>query len=217
MKFINFLKVFLILILPFLIFLLVFNFASLSDSFFTKKFSEYGVNNKFPDAGAMHQKVINFIEGKSDELPSDFNDREKQHLLDVKKVISALTITLYIMVGLFLLLLVISAFTLKFNSYIINFVGRVMVWGGVLTVALAALLFLFITFDFCSTFESIHQMFFQKGTYMFDPAKEAMVNLYPEQLFMDLGIRISAWIIISAILIILIGLYLVLRTKNQKQ
>ncbi|HLC60851.1 MAG TPA: DUF1461 domain-containing protein [Candidatus Nanoarchaeia archaeon] len=217
MKFINFLKVFLILILPFLIFLLVFNFASLSDSFFTKKFSEYGVNNKFPDAGAMHQKVINFIEGKSDELPSDFNDREKQHLLDVKKVISALTITLYIMVGLFLLLLVISAFTLKFNSYIINFVGRVMVWGGVLTVALAALLFLFITFDFGSTFESMHQMFFQKGTYMFDPAKEAMVNLYPEQLFMDLGIRISAWIIISAILIILIGLYLVLRTKNQKQ
>jgi len=76
---------------------------------------------------------------------------------------------------------------------------------------------LFITLDFGSTFESMHQMFFQKGTYMFDPAKETMVNLYPEQLFMDLGIRISAWIIISAILIILIGFYLVLRTKNQKQ
>ena len=217
MKFINFSKIFLILIVPVLIFLLVFNFAGFSSSFFTKKFEQYGVNSKFPDSEAMHQKVLNFIEGKSNELPSDFNERERQHLLDVKMVISALTITLYIMVGLFLLLLVVSAFTLKVNSYIINFVGRVMVWGGVLTVALAALLFLFITFDFGSTFESMHQMFFQKGTYMFDPAKEAMVNLYPEQLFMDLGIRISAWIIISAILIILIGLYLVLRTKNQKQ
>src|SRR3989338_7270826 len=217
MKFINFLKVFLILILPFLIFLLVFNFASLIDSFFTKKFSQYGVNNKFPDAGAMHQKVLNFIEGKSTELPSDFNEREKQHLMDVKRVISALTITLYIMVGLFLLLLIVSAFTLKVNSYIINFVGKVMMWGGILTVGLAVLLFLFISLDFGPAFESMHQMFFRSGTYMFDPAKEAIVNLYPEQLFMDLGIRISAWVIISAILIILIGFYLVLRTKKQKQ
>ena len=214
---INLSKVFLILIVPFLIFLLVFNFAGFSNSFFTKKFSQYGVNNKFLDAEAMHQKVINFIEGKSNELPSDFNEREKQHLLDVKKVISALTITLYIMVGLFLLLLVVSAFTLKANGYIINFVGRVMMWGGILTVALAVLLFLLINFDFGPAFESMHQMFFQKGTYMFDPAKETIVNLYPEQLFMDLGIRISALIIISAILIILTGFYLVLRTENQKQ
>ncbi|MEK6892426.1 MAG: DUF1461 domain-containing protein [Nanoarchaeota archaeon] len=217
MKFINVSKVFLILIVPFLIFLLVFNFAGLSNSFFTKEFLQYGVNNKFLDAESMHQKVINFIEGKSNELPSDFNEREKQHLLDVKRVVSALTITLYIMVGLFLLLLVVSAFTLKVNSYIINFVGRVMMWGGILTVALAALLFLFINFDFGPAFESMHQTFFQKGTYMFDPTKEAIVNLYPEQLFMDLGIRISAFTMIAAVLLILVGFYLVLRTKNQKQ
>ena len=113
MKFINFSKIFLILIVPVLIFLLVFNFAGFSSSFFTKKFEQYGVNSKFPDSEAMHQKVLNFIEGKSNELPSDFNERERQHLLDVKMVISALTITLYIIVGLFLLLLVASAFSSK--------------------------------------------------------------------------------------------------------
>ena len=121
------------------------------------------------------------------------------------------------MVGLFLLLLIVSAFTLKVNSYIINFVGKVMMWGGILTVGLAALLFLFISFDFGPAFESMHQMFFRSGTYMFDPAKEAIVNLYPEQLFMDLGIRISVWVIIAAALLILVGFYLVFKTKKQKQ
>jgi len=217
MKFANFLKFFLIITVPFLIFLLVFNFSGFSDSFFEKEFSQYGVNSKFFDAKSMHQKVINFIEGKSNELPPDFNEREKSHLLDVRNVISALTVALYITVGLFLLLLVVSAFTLKINSHIINFVGKVLMWGGILTVAMAALLFLLIKFDFSQAFESMHQIFFQSGTYMFDPAREAIVNLYPQQLFMDLGIRLSVWIIISAILIILIGFYLVLRTKNQKQ
>jgi len=216
MKFINLSKIFLILIVPVLVFLIVFNFAGFSDSFFTKKFSEYGVNNKLLDAGAMHQEVINFIEGKSNELPSGFNEREKQHLMDVKRVISALTITIYIMVGLFLLLLVISAFTLKVNSYIINFVGIIMLWGGILTVALAALLFLLINFDFGPAFESMHRIFFQEGTYLFDPAKETIVNLYPEQLFMDLGIRISVWVIIAAVLLILAGFYLVFKTKKPK-
>ena len=56
MRFTNLSKIFLILIVPVLIFLLVFNFAAFSNSFFTKKFSQYGVNNKFIDAGAMHQK-----------------------------------------------------------------------------------------------------------------------------------------------------------------
>ena len=216
MKFVNFAKIFLILIVPVLIFLIVFNFASFSDSFFKNEFSKYGVNNKFINADLLHQKVTDFIEGKSNELPSEFNAREKAHLADVRKVISSLTITLYIMIALFIILLIVSAFTLKVNSSIINFTGKILMWGGILTVAIAALLFLSLQFDFGATFESMHRMFFQSGTYMFDPAKEAIVNLYPEQLFMDLGIKISVWTLIIAVLTIIIGFYLIIRTKNQK-
>lgn len=216
MKFINLSKIFLVLILPFLIFLLVFNFTVFSNSFFKNAFSKYGVYDKFSNAEAMHQKVIDFIEGKSGELPANFNDRERQHLDDVKNVISALTITLYIIIALFVILLFISSFMLKINSSIINFVGKVLMWGGILTVAAALLLFIAVKIDFGPTFESMHQMFFQKGTYLFDPAKESIVNLYPEQLFMDLGIRISAWTVAAAVICILIGLYLVFKTKKRK-
>lgn len=210
-------KILLILVMPLLIFLLVFNFAFLSESFFKAAFSKYGVYEKFPDAEAMHQKVIDYISGDSDELPPDFNDREKEHLRDVKKVISALTITLYIMVALFVFLLVASSFMLKANTSIINFIGRILMWGGIATVAVAILLLLAVKFDFGATFESMHQMLFAQGTYLFDPAKESIVNLYPEQLFMDLGIRISIWTVVVAVLAILLGLYLITRTKNNKK
>ena len=132
--------------MPFLIFLLVFNFAAFSNSFFKNEFLKYGVYNKFSDAESMHQKVIDFIEGKSSVLPSNFNEREKEHLDDVRKVTSALTITLYIMIALFIILLIASSITLKANSYIINFIGRILMWGGIVTVALAALLLLFFSF-----------------------------------------------------------------------
>ena len=81
---------------------------------------------------------------------------------------------------------------------------------------LAAALFLLINLDFPLTFESFHRLFFEKGTYTFDPAKEMLVNLYPEQLFMDLGIKISKWAIVAAGLLILLGAVLLFRPKKQK-
>ncbi len=216
MRFLTISKLLLILILPFILFLIALNFVGFDNLFYKEKFSGYGIKQNIPETDSLHQKVIDFITGKTNELPQQFNEREKQHLWDVRKVIKVLTIALYIFIILFVILLIVSSYILKINNYVVNFVGKVLIFGGFLTVALALALFLFINYDFTKAFESFHILFFEKGTYAFDPAKEMIVKLYPEQLFMELGVRISKWVITASVIIILLGAFLIFKLKSQK-
>ena len=95
-----------------------------------------------------------------------------------------------------------------------NFFGDVLLYGGLLTIISSAILFLLMIFDFAAAFESFHVLFFEKGSYVFDPSKEMLVRIYPEDLFMDLGLRISKIILITSILAILIGKFLIVKTKK---
>jgi len=212
MRFLKLSKFLLVLILPFVLFLLVLNFIGFSSIFYKEKFSEYNVGN----ISSLHEKVISFVTGKTEELPSEFNEREKRHLADVRNAKAISTMVLYILVFLFIILLIASVFTLKVNNLITNFIGKTLVFGGVLTIALAAALFFLINFDFSSAFESFHSIFFENGTYSFNPAKELIVNLYPEQLFMDLGIKISEWVILLSALIVITGVFLIFKSKSKK-
>ena len=216
MKFLTISKLLMVVILPFLLFIAVFNFYGFNMEFYREKFSEYKVQNDVPNAVSLNEKVINFITGKNNDVPNEFNDREKQHLLDVRKAVGISTIVLYVFVILFVVLLLVSALILKINNFIINFVGKVLVFGGFLTIILAGLLFFFISSDFSAAFESFHNIFFKQGTYTFDPAKEIIVRLYPEQLFMDLGFRISKLVIIASVAIILLGSFLLFNSKSKK-
>ena len=216
MKFITISKLLMVVILPFLLFIAAFNFYGFDAEFYKEKFSEYEVQNDVPNAVSLNEKIINFITGKNNDVPNEFNDREKQHLRDVRKVVGISTIVLYVFIILFVALLIVSALILKMNNHIINFVGKVLVFGGFLTIILAGLLFFFISSDFSAAFESFHTLLFKKETYVFDPAKEMIVRLYPERIFMDLGIGISKGVIISSTAIILLGLFLLFKSKSKK-
>ena len=214
MRFITFSRFFLILSFPLLIFLVVSNFASFDRNFYKKEFSNLNVLQNVPNAPVLHEKVINFIHGKNSELPSAFNYREKQHLQDVRKVVLVSRNLLFNLIIASLMLLLISASSIK-KIYLKDFIGRVLVFGALLTLTLAGILFLLISSNFSSTFEAFHELFFKRGTFMFDPSSELIVNLYPEQLFMDLGIKISIYIVILSVVIMLAGICLLY--KKQKE
>ena len=212
MKLLTLSKFLLVLILPFILFLLAINFIGFDSIFYKEKFSEFNVGN----ISSLHEKVISFVAGKTNELPAEFNEREKRHLADVRDAREISTIVLYVLVFLFILLLIASVFTLKINNLVTNFIGKILIFGGILAIALAAALFFLINFDFSPAFESFHGIFFEKGTYTFDPANEIIVRLYPEQLFMDLGIRISEWVILFSAFLVMIGIFLIFKSKSKK-
>ena len=216
MKFLTISKIFLIFIFPFVLVLLALDFASFDESFYKEKFSEYGIEKNISDAVLLHEKVISFVTGESIGLPIEFNEREKQHLLDVRKLVNIFKIALYICIISFFSLIFISLKILKSKKKITNFIGNVFLFGGLLTILLAGILFFLIISDFSNTFESFHNLFFEKGTYVFNPANEIIVRIYPEQLFMDLGIRISKAVIFASLIITIIGIFLIYSSKNKK-
>src|SRR3989344_2258758 len=154
MKFISFSRFVLISIFPLLVFLLVLNFTAFDQNFYEEKFSEYDVAIEEPVT--LHQKVIDFIRGYSKEPPDLFNAKEKQHLLDVRDVVKLLSIILYVLMAIFILLLIASLAILKVNNKMTNFVGKVMMFGGILTVILAVVIFILLNLGFSSAFESFH-------------------------------------------------------------
>ena len=216
MNFLTISKILLIGLLPALLFLYVLNFTAFDESFYREKFAAYNVKQDVPEAVWLNEKVINFIKGKNNELPNEFNEREKQHLWDIRKFTVYFTIALYVFTILFMLLLTFSIIILKVNNILMNFIAKIMIFGGIVTVMLAVALSLSVILDFSTTFESFHKLFFEKGTYLFDPAKEMIVKLYPEQLFMELGIRILKWIILISTIIAFLGISLIFMSKNKK-
>jgi len=217
MKFLKISKILLISIFPFLVFLLLLHFTIFDGNFYKEKFLEYGIEKEISEPIHLHEKVIDFIKGKNYELPNNFNEREKKHLVDVRNAIRVSLIILYFLIILFVLSLAVSIFILKINNLILNFVGKVLLLGALLTIALATILFFVISTDFSTTFGSFHRLFFEKGTYIFDPAKEIIVKLYPEQLFMDLGIKISKRVLMISIIVALFGLLLLGKSKRIKR
>lgn len=216
MKFLTISKFLMILILPFLIFLFSFSLYAFNLNFYREKFSEYGVYSSIPQADALNLKVINFITGKNNDIPNEFNSRERQHLMDVRKAIGVSKTIFYFSIVLFVSLLIISALILNKKNNIIKFVSIVLISGGFLTIALAGTLFLMVHFDFSSAFESFHKLLFDAGTYTFDPSKEIIVRLYPEQIFMDIGSIILRTALILSAVSISLGILLSFNSKNKK-
>lgn len=214
MRFLAVSKVLLMLTIPFLIFLGAANLIALDKSYYTSKFSEYGMN--IPKANFLNEKTIDFVSGKNDELPNVYNEREKQHLVDVRNIVKISRMVLYSSMLLFISFLLASALIIRMNRNLANFIGKVLAYGGILTIMLAALLIFLINLNFTSAFESFHKLFFQQGTYTFDTANEMIVRLYPEQLFIDLGLRILKWVLLLSAFLVIFSIFLIFKSKSKK-
>ena len=113
MKFLSISKFLMILILPFLLFLFFLNYYGFDNSFYQEEFFKYNIQQSVPNAYSLHEKIMNFIEGRSNALPNDFNEREKQHLWDVRLAAEISKIVLYILTILFGILITSSMLILK--------------------------------------------------------------------------------------------------------
>lgn len=202
------LKIILIINLTVLIFLSAIHLAGFNESFYREEFLKYNVENNVPKATELHQNAMEFIKGKSYYLPDIFNEREKNHLKDVRRLVLLSKAALYTLIFLFFILIIASKRLVKSWKNLKQFIGKALLFGGLLTIFIAILLFLLVNFNFYSSFESFHKIFFQPGTYAFDPETEIIVNIYPEELFMDLGLRLLKFLAIASFVFMAVGIIL---------
>jgi integral membrane protein (TIGR01906 family) len=116
------------------------------------------------------------------------NDAERAHMRDVRTVFT----------GFWLLVLAgVATLAVGFRRARASTEARVAAWRAVaggaraLAVVIAvAGVFALVAFDMA--FEMFHRLFFSAGSYTFDPARDRLVQLFPERFWSEISIAVGA-------------------------
>jgi len=214
------LAVILVISIPIFVYLYNLNKVAFNEELYIKKFTQYNIYSKLidNDIDAINMEVLDYIRTGGDELIGNdfFTDREKDHFYDVKNVVQSAQIIYYI--SIFILILFSILIALLINNFLkfLLLYGKILFMGGLLTFILSMLLLLGVLLSFTGAFDVFHNIFFEAGTFTFNPQYEKVVVLYPPELFNDFTTIIIVKVLLMTFFIILLGLWLVLRLGSLK-
>lgn len=77
---------------------------------------------------------------------------------------------------------------------------RIMLCGGMITVAIPLVFCLGALINFDSMFVIFHRIFFDGNTWIFDPSQDEIINILPQDFFMHCAVFIAAFWILAAVL-----------------
>jgi integral membrane protein (TIGR01906 family) len=115
-----------------------------------------------------------------------YNQRELEHMVDVKRTVHGALTAWYASLGALLLL---GLWAWRGNWW--DAYRRGMSRGGWLTVFMIAALILFVLLSFGVFFIAFHNVFFAPGTWVFDYS-DTLIRLFPERFWRDIFIIVGA-------------------------
>ncbi|NJD28514.1 MAG: DUF1461 domain-containing protein [Chloroflexi bacterium] len=124
------------------------------------------------------------------------NDREVSHMLDVRAVLWGGFALAALGAALTLIVL-----TLNRAPHRRAAVWRAVAAGARATTIGVLVIGAFAVLAFPVFFETFHRLFFSEGTYLFDPATERLVQLFPTQFWSDTTIAIGGLVLILSIVV----------------
>lgn len=191
--------------------------AAYSDfSFYEKEYKKYEVTEfvgiSMNDLMNVTVDMMHYLNGNKSSLtdidatikdvPNTpfFNEREVAHMKDVRGLfVGAVRLrTILIVISI---LCVISAKLCK--GSIPGFISNVLVYGTLISLAVAGVLVFIISGDFEKYFILFHRIAFTNDLWVLDPATDNLINIVPEGFFIDMTGRIL--IIFSSAIIFMIG------------
>ena len=158
------------------------------------------------------KNVLEYLSDRSDNLDfaldkdkaankDFFSDRDKSHMKDVKKIyldLRNLAVIASIVLGISLFI----AFRKpKYKENIHRFLGI----GAILGILPIVILAVLMAVDFNKYFIIFHQIFFTNDLWLLDPQFDNLVNIFPEEFFMDMAVRICSGYIIGLLAILILS------------
>lgn len=207
-------SVLMVISIPIILYIFNFNSIAFDRDLYKEEFSKHNVYNNLEnyDVEKINDEVLNYLKnGKNKDIIENdfFNEREKQHLLDVRNLVQGVLSLYYFSITLFLLSIIILFLLMNFNFRgISRKLLIILTFGSLLAFLGAGLAYLPSSLNFDFAFNAFHKTFFSPGTYLFNPEFESIVVLYPENLFLDLLVRMIFSIIFSSVILLFFSLIL---------
>ena len=202
--FVKVISVLMVISVPIILYGFNFNSIAFDRGLYKEEFSKHNAydNLKYYNVEKINDEVLNYLtNGKNNNIIRNdfFNEREKQHLLDVKRLVQGVLSIYHFSITVFLLSIIILFLLMNFNfSGISRKLLIILTFGSLLTFLGAGLAYLPSSLNFDFAFDTFHKTFFSPGTYLFNPEFEGIVVLYPKNLFLDLLFRIIFSIFFSS-------------------
>lgn len=176
-----------ILNLLLLVYLTSYKLNVFNEDFYKKEFTKYNVYGIFPDKDIdkINSEILMYLKDKRGDFNKDlFNQREIDHLNDVKSVMQKADIFYYSLIILSIILITIL-FRLDKKHFLINIASVLFFsWLSILLSAVIAVCLISLNFE--NFFTLFHNVFFPQGNWLFN-ASDNIIKLYPSKLFYDLG------------------------------
>lgn len=192
--------------------------------FYEKEYKKYRVlddlDMEMKDVMSVTHEMMDYLHGKRDDLVvmttvdgeerEFFNDREKQHMVDVKNIFLGAVKMRNVAIILLIVSLAVLIFSKeKWKSILAKwYMG---ITGGI-TVAGIGLGYVF-SWDFNKYFVKFHEIFFDNDLWLLDPDTDLMIRMLPEGFFADFSVRIGVFAVIAVLGCFIISFFVYRREK----
>jgi integral membrane protein (TIGR01906 family) len=132
-----------------------------------------------------------------------FNQKEVDHLIDVKNLISFNRRMMFGLLG-YAVAFAVAGFALRrrgFRGYLLN----TLKWGGLLTMGLLVLLAGAAAVDFQSLFLLFHLVSFSNMLWLLDPATDRLIQMFPQPFFRDATMLVVGATAVEGVLLAGVG------------
>lgn len=225
----------LIIILSHLVFLFGYKYVLFNKTFYEKEFAKNGVysithvvtkeqlnktivleehNNVMDFLVGKDKKKKDNIKAKEDIINSTFlSSQDKTHLNDVRELMKKVdyysVILVLILFGLFFYL------HFKHKDKKDCLFSKAIMYSGIFNLGLLLILYL-LSLNFEWFFTKFHTIFFNNDFWLMNPNVDMLVNLYPEQFWIDALIKILFTVLIVSVIFVMVGLLSLYGIKKQQ-
>ncbi|WP_176461834.1 TIGR01906 family membrane protein [Anaeromicrobium sediminis] len=208
-----------IICLPIVILLTVVQINAFNEEFYMTEYKKYNISSvtgmEFQDLNRVTTKLINYINDDEDNLKiyakiqgekrEVFGQREKQHMVDVKKLFQKGFSVRNFSLSMVILALSMLSVTQK-DMY------KSIFYSSLLALIVTVSLIILIKIDFYKYFTYFHEVFFNNDLWLLDPRTDVLINMLPLEFFIDITSKIGSWFL--AIQIIMFTLSLTILKKD---
>ncbi len=177
------------------------NIYSFNNNYYDKEFEK----NRIVEATGIEreelekvtEKITGYLSGKYDELNlvvkiGDkslvmFNQKEIDHMVDVKNIFSVLKVVRSISIILLLLFVIL----IRNNSNSKLYLAKAIAYNGLFTLLVFSALILMVNVDFTKYFVKFHEIFFTNDLWLLNPKTDRLIQMLPERFFSDIAVNIS--------------------------
>lgn len=196
--------------------------------FYEKEYEKYQVlddlDMQMEDVMLVTHEMMDYLHGKRDDLVvmttvsgekrEFFNEREKQHMVDVKNIFLAgmqvRRVAIILMLGSLAILFFSKA---KWKILVAKWYMGI---TCVLTVIGIGLGYLFAQ-DFNTYFVKFHEIFFTNDLWILNPDTDLMIRMLPEGFFADFSVRIGVFVAIAIFVCFVISFLVYYKEKTSNK